>query len=158
MSSEDVVRKWLVETGYPLEMQVAAILRRARFHVWQSDFYVDPETKDAREIDVLAIYPDRGGKRWIEMDFSIECKKSSGKPWVLFLGEKTGNSGLLFNVTAGNQLGRRLVAEAGTTLRDQQLSLFHSEHAAYGVAQAFRSKEGSDDAYKALMQVVKAKK
>jgi hypothetical protein len=63
VTSEAAVKKWLVESDYPLlrEMEVAARFRRGGFGVSQSDFYVDPDTEKPREIDVVAEMMDLVG-------------------------------------------------------------------------------------------------
>jgi len=74
------VKNWLNEQGYPLEMRTASALRKVGFEVTQSALYTDQETSKAREIDVLAVYPDYVGVTRIA--FFVECK-SPKKPWVL---------------------------------------------------------------------------
>ncbi|MGA3130769.1 MAG: hypothetical protein ABSD59_08215 [Terracidiphilus sp.] len=74
------VKNWLNEQGYPLEMRTASALRKVGFEVTQSALYTDQETGKAREIDVLAVYPDYVGVTRIA--FFVECK-SLKKPWVL---------------------------------------------------------------------------
>lgn len=158
MSSEEAVKKWLVESGYPLEMEVANAFQRAGFSVSQSDFYVDPDTEEPREIDVTAEVRHivAESDHWSYFVLNVECKKSSGKPWVLFLGGNELRGGALFRYTVGNGIGQVLWQSAGKDLARRRLPLFHAQRAAYGMAQALRNKEGNDESFRALMQVAKA--
>ncbi|MFQ5965502.1 MAG: hypothetical protein ACE5KZ_14595, partial [Candidatus Scalinduaceae bacterium] len=81
------IKKWLLDQGYPLEMRVAASLRKIGFDVIQSRYFFDPEDAKLREIDVIASYPDFTG--FIDISFIIECKVSKEKPWLLFSSQQT---------------------------------------------------------------------
>jgi len=76
----DQIKKWLEDQGYPLEMRTASELRKAGFDVTQSELYTDQETGKAREIDVVALYPDHVGVT--RLAIFLECKASK-KPWLL---------------------------------------------------------------------------
>ncbi len=161
MSSEEVVRKWLIETGYPLEMEVAMAFQRGKFDVSQSDYYVDPDTEEPRELDVTAeLVIDQLGEsdHWGNIVLHVECKRSTGKPWVLFLGTNKPPEGVLFQYVAANRVGKALARRAKKDLLSKRLSLFHLERAAYGMTQSLRGKEGNDECFRALMQVAKATK
>src|SRR5262245_57945867 len=67
-------------------MRSAAAFRQAGFEVRQSCHYLDPETNQGREIDVLATDPDYLGV--VEIHFVIECKATK-KPWVLLASDDT---------------------------------------------------------------------
>ena len=75
------VTAWIETQGYPLEMRVASALREVGFDVSQGEYYDDPETQTAREIDVVAVKGDDYGL--LEVSIVVECKKSADKPWVL---------------------------------------------------------------------------
>ena len=56
--TEDLVQKirnWLDTQGYPLEMKVARCFQKAGFRVSSSEYYLDPDERKPREIDVIAI-------------------------------------------------------------------------------------------------------
>ncbi|WP_346533751.1 hypothetical protein [Micromonospora sp. DPT] len=80
------VKKFLSNSGYPLEMQVARTFRRKGFVVEQARSYIDVKTDALREVDVLAysssassLYPGTG---WAELRLVLECKHSD-KPWLI---------------------------------------------------------------------------
>ncbi len=85
-SLHEKVSQWLAQQGYPLEMQVAAALRRIDLSVRQATHYVDSESGKSREIDVIATDAEPLGMA--EIHFVVECKASS-KPWILFTSRHT---------------------------------------------------------------------
>jgi hypothetical protein len=82
----DKTREWLESQGFPLEMRTAAEFQKAAFGVKQSGFYVDPDTKKNREIDVEAWLPNFLGL--VSVGFIVECKATT-KPWVLLSSQDT---------------------------------------------------------------------
>lgn len=162
MSSEEAVKNWLVETGYPLEMEVANVFRHRGLHVFQSDFYADPQTNEYREIDVVAFMSHKIGHSGNRAEFRIlcECKTSRDKPWLFFVdGAATPNERLLSFSRAGNRYGHRLLGRVGNALVGSQPPLFAFDRTpAYGVTVAFRKSKPNDlDAsYSALMQAANA--
>ena len=48
--------EWLNKTGYPLELNAESVLTEKGFRVFNSHYYIDPEKKIAREIDLLVEY------------------------------------------------------------------------------------------------------
>jgi hypothetical protein len=83
----DSVKEWLVKQGYPLELRVGQVLRRAEWHVEHGHWYTDPQTGKARETDLVAdIWATDDGKprKSVCLQMVIECKSSPGKPWVVF--------------------------------------------------------------------------
>ncbi len=155
--TEKAVRDWLIKTGYPLEMEVAAAFQRERFGVSQSSFYADPETGEPREIDVTAeLFDTIGESDHLSMFVvNIECKKSTGNPWVLFRSNYEATKEALFRYTAGNRIGRALLVRAARDLRREHLPLFEPTNFAYGMTQSLRS-NSNDETFRALMQVAKA--
>lgn len=90
MTEADQVRKWLAQTGYPLESEVARTFGAAGLEVFQGLHYEadNAEASGAREIDVLAVGEElvpRPLTRCAVL-FVIECKSSS-VPWVVFRGQ-----------------------------------------------------------------------
>jgi hypothetical protein len=85
--SEDLVqkiRKWLDKEGYPLEMQVARTFREIGFEVSSSEYYLDPDEKKPREIDVIATLQKTISGVLFQIAYTVECKLSKDKPWVCF--------------------------------------------------------------------------
>ena len=80
---KDKVAQWLDTQGYPLEMQVAREFLKERFTVRQSEYYEDPETKVAREADVIAYAQAELAGCLTKLTVCAECKVSNDKPWIL---------------------------------------------------------------------------
>ena len=51
---EKNISEWLKTQGYPLEIFTAHTFQEAGFYSKLSDFYVDNETEEHREIDITA--------------------------------------------------------------------------------------------------------
>jgi len=85
------VKKFLAESGFPLEIKVAIAFRNKRILVQQAVFYVDVNTGALREMDVLAYarktMPEHMDRVAVELRMVIECKRS-GQPWLLFIGDE----------------------------------------------------------------------
>jgi hypothetical protein len=161
MSSEKAVKEWLVKTGYPLEMEVANVFRNRGLHVFQSDYYMDPQSNEYREIDVVALSSHQIGNEGNLVKFEVlcECKTSRDKPWLMFVDDsaKPNDRLLIFN-RVGNQFATRLFARAATHIAGTAPPLFAFDRTpAYGVTQALRKKHNDLDAtYSALMQAANA--
>lgn len=150
-SLKDEVKEWLLQQGYPLEMRVASALRKSNFEVRQSHYYVDFQSGDHREIDILATRYDKIGL--LEIAFLIECK-TSNKPLILFTSDSTisgYNSLFAFGITSN---------KAKEALIQKDVDLFSlpyypkKNRVAYSATVAFTS--GLDTAYKAAMSATKA--
>jgi hypothetical protein len=158
-SVDQQVADWLKKSGYPLEMLVAREFRRAEFPVTQPAFYEDPSSKEQREIDVVAsrAFHDEAHRRTVRIQFVVECKRSSGYPWVVFSGDEQRrpvHPNLMFAAT--NDVGNvaRLTMIADENLR--RLPLFIEFAASgYGMAQALK-RENFDASYVAAMQACSA--
>jgi len=87
-SIEQKLNQWLNTQGYPLEMTTAAFFQKRNFQVSLSDYYVDFETRETREIDITAIlWSNMQSPVAVQVCFRIECKQSKDKPWVVFIPE-----------------------------------------------------------------------
>ncbi len=157
---EDQIRGWLRNQGYPLEMRTAAAFRDAGFRVVQSEYYHDPETSDWRECDVIAdmswkLQPDGIPVRVM---FVVECKTSREKPWLLFTSPGKGIAGRARVVQrVSTPVGREWLKRISQRHDIQSLSLFQvSPTPAYGIVQAFKSREGQDVTYMAAIAAAKA--
>lgn len=82
------VRSWLETEGYPLELRTAREFRRLGADVHVGRFYVDPDSKEPREIDVIAVFTAVGAQtqKAAAVSFVIECKSQpkDSRPWVMF--------------------------------------------------------------------------
>jgi len=152
---EKRVAEWLRSGGYPLEMQVAAAFRKSGFRTIQSEFYDDPDSGKLREIDIDASVQREIADTLVRVSFSVECKVSRDKPWVLFT---TGDALLAEPATvaqrAATPLGQRFLYGLAWQKRIQRLPLFAlPPRPSYGLTQAFG---GEDRAYEAMMGAAKA--
>jgi hypothetical protein len=150
------IKKWLDEQGYPLEMRIASTMQRKGFHVVQSEYFFDPESGDARELDVVAFLQKEISHILFRMSLLIECKRSTDKPWLLFTSDKVKLSNRARIVQrAANSLGRHFLHEICRQKEVQDIPLFAlPERPAYGVTQALTS--GKDVCYSAVTSVSKA--
>jgi hypothetical protein len=165
-SLEGKVASWLREQGYPLEMEAAWFGKDIGFEVSQSDYYIDPETDQPREIDLI-LSAQQFRKRFnISYNLFIECKSSRAKPWLLFstenhlvppykdqysLGPLT-----VYGAMISNDLGRDLLLKSMFDGNRENIypRLDTGPTLGYGVTQAFG--QASDVPFKALMSASKA--
>jgi hypothetical protein len=159
---------WLEQEGYSLEMRVAQVFQQAGFHVSQFETYLDPESNDLREVDVVAsVNRQVGDGIVVFVAFFIECKYHRSKPWVVFVSPKRLSPLFYFSRIlrdnydvhewkAQSSLQGRLLARILSSLdrkRTSSLAPFSvPQTAGYGVREAF---SGKDHAYEAIMQVSK---
>lgn len=152
---ENKIYEWLQEQGYPLEMHVASNLFDAGYHVQQSYFYSDPETKESREIDILATKGDHTGL--FEVSFFIECKATK-KPWLLLTSEFTldgYNRFFAFSIYPEETKDEFIDLVFDDTDFTNNIPWFNkNERIAYGMTQALTS--GKDIAYQASLSALKS--
>lgn len=150
------VLTWLETQGYPLEMKVAHVFQRLGFRIIQSGFYEDPETGQAREIDVIAVRQREIRGILFRVSIVIECKFAKDKPWLLFLssnGTLAGPARVAQRIAS--PFGERLLSMIAQNGSVQDLPLFHiPEPSGYGLTQAFTS--GQDVCFSAATSVAKA--
>ncbi len=162
MSTEKKIADWLINTGYPLEMEVATILRKRGLSVFQADYYLDPKSNEYREIDVVAISDQLVAQKeghLLRFEILCECKTSRDKPWLLLVDDSVEpNDRLLMFNRVGNHFAMRLLNKAANRLSEKAAPLLAFDRApAYGVTQGLRKKQNDLDAsYAALMQVANA--
>jgi hypothetical protein len=147
---------WLNKQGYPLEMEVAKSFQKAGFHVSQSKYYMDPESGDSREVDVVASTGKSYFRRVVTIKFIVECKVSKDKPWVLFSSLEGGLPGRSNIVQrACSKLGLRILRKISDLEEIQNLPFFKQPSSiGYGATQAFTT--GKDVCYSASMSVARA--
>ena len=151
------VEEWLRKEGYPLEMRIAERFRKAGFAITQSDYYVDPETKQSREIDVVASVQHSQNQLTFRIKFAIECKSSLDKPWLLFCPPEHQPPPAPWKVVQrfANDTGHNTLFGLAQDERVQKLALFDFRGpVGYSLRQAF-SKD-KDVAYTALCCVANA--
>jgi hypothetical protein len=154
-SEKEGVERWLRESGFPLEMRVAATFRAHDFSVSLSTFFEDADTQKQRELAVLASTVKVVGRGIIGLTFAIECKKSTAKPWVLFSAD-TGpreDSYRYLSVIASDAARSFLFERGNQTGFGTHEFLSSSSWVGYGLRQAHA---GGDEAYSAIQSVMKA--
>lgn len=167
-SLESKVSGWLREHGYPLEMEVAWAAKSKGFDVSQSDYYLDPDTSQPREIDLVLSANRVVDRHYLEYSLFVECKSSKDKPWLLFSTENhligaagaTDNSRTIdaltiYGALISNDLGSDLLLRSSFEPHIQHIypRLDTAPTLGYGVAQAFSETEVP---FKALMSAAKA--
>ena len=162
-SIEKKVALWLKKQGYPLEMEVASTAKSCGFDISQSDYYLDPEGGEAREIDLVGSI--RKNLSGFNMAYSlfVECKSSRDKPWLLFSTENylLNSSVASHRLTTSdsfitNDLGYDLLLHSvsNRTIQNLYPRLDTEPTLAYGVTQAFT--DHCEAPFKALMSSSKA--
>lgn len=165
--TEQVVA-WLNRSGFPLEMRVAAAWEQAGFAVAQSVYYIDPETEDAREADILASREEVTADAWLRVTVVVECKARADAGWVVFprRGVPLNPAGRIRMLTAPVSTSPYL-SRVGRRPEVSTLGAFAPRTIAYAMAQVKRIKDvgqekskdredGKDHAYAAIMGVSKA--
>ncbi|MBD2560081.1 MULTISPECIES: hypothetical protein [Nostoc] len=150
------VQAWLEEQGYPLEMKVAKAFAESDFEVRQSSFYIDPESNEVREIDIVVC-----NSTYVidvfDVYFVIECKSVS-RPWVLFTSENTfANYNKYFAYCLYSEVGKKLFINKTLEIlaRGDVLTWFNKKgRNGYSMTEAFTS--SIDNTYKAAMSALKA--
>jgi hypothetical protein len=161
-SLSDKVRGWLVEQGYPLEMQVARVFRNAGFYVQQSTYYEDSESGKLREIDVTAqLHSPSSTNVLLQVAFFVECKWTGDKPWLLFTSEhEQGRSSLSQRAIFSKSLQPFIAQEQWVTRtlpeEIQRLSIFNPPNLGYGITQTLTSSSTKDVPFQAITGAVKA--
>ncbi|MFX0200815.1 MAG: hypothetical protein ACFFCW_32240 [Candidatus Hodarchaeota archaeon] len=151
------VRKWLDTQGYPLEMKVARSFQNAGFRVSSSEYYLDPDEKKPREIDVIASMDTMLAGKTFQLAFAVECKSSKGSPWVCFQGDskQQRDSSIGFIARQATIQGRDLLMEVSCNPDTTTNRLFElPENHAYGVTNALKNK--IDLPYQAILGAQKA--
>jgi Holliday junction resolvase len=150
------LRDWLESQGYPLEMAVSRVFQKYGFHTLQSEYYSDPESGAVREIDVVAYSQHGVHGMTCRITFTIECKVSREKPWILFTSEMVhlANPAKVAQ-RAASILGHRFLHKLAHRKEVHDLAIFQLKNrSGYSLTQAFTS--GQDITYTAATSVAKA--
>jgi hypothetical protein len=146
---------WLNTQGYPLEMKVANQFKNAGFGVLQSRYFNDFEEQKPREIDITAAILAADDKSTTSVIYTIECKKSLEKPWVIFTANETKDKNHSLS-------GCFAISEMVKNNRNIDMNMFNHYVSilhpcrifGHGITQCFTS--GYDVAYSAIMGSLKA--
>jgi hypothetical protein len=155
-SLEERVRRWFAGSGYPLEMRVASLISQRGFSVYQSDYYLDPDLKEQREIDVVGLDELRidGGR--FRLTVAIECKTSRDKPWLVLSSAQSDRDGPKHvEDRSASRAGMEFLRRVCDRSDIQELAIFRQPaRNGYSVVRAFG--EGPDIPYAAMMSASKA--
>lgn len=79
------IESWLSKQGFPLEMRVAKKFLEKGYGVQHSEYFYDKTGDKYREIDLVCERNIGNIQASInfEICFTVECKLSSNKPWLL---------------------------------------------------------------------------
>lgn len=151
--------KDIMDTGFPLEMQVSSILNQQGWKVTNGAYFIDKDENKGREIDIItSIHRSQMSSDCIatEIVFSliIEIKKSEKHPWVFFTSEqhsildtllpkKYVSTGFIIDKSDINKIMRANTVQA-------------HERIGKNFYQGFTGNNSRDDIYKALSGTTKA--
>ena len=82
------IKEWLEVQGHSLEMRVAKKFGENGFFVSQFEHYIDQESKNVRQMDVVASISKRISYSLVTINLIIECKYAKLKPWVILITQK----------------------------------------------------------------------
>jgi hypothetical protein len=157
MDMEAKIEKWLDDRGYSLEMRVAQMLRQKALSVIQSEFYIDPDSKQARETDVVAYQNRSKENKQLLLAMVVECKVSTDKPWVLFTQAHAYTAELSIQRHAATFFSQPAIIRVSRLDEIQKLGMFAlPERIGYSLVVALGDQ--NDKAYAALMSVLSATK
>jgi len=144
--------KWLEEQGFPLEMRAARAMAAADLTVEISTSVPDLETGKECEVDVVASAFERLHTGYATFTLLSECKHSSDKPWIGFVGEEPNYhrpSDSVYNRIA-TRTGSILLLELSVGHRHRDNPVFAlPKRLCYGIVRAF-SQKMEDMAYAAM--------
>lgn len=152
---EEKVKTWINEQGYPLEMRVAKEFRKNGFIARQSEYFIDHESGDSREIDVIASRQRKIGEILVRVTVCIECKVAKKHPWIIFCSQDTRIAKPAAVVQRpATMLGNEFLDRIAENKYAHNTPFFKLENRnGYSVTEAFTS--GKDNAYSSCISVAK---
>jgi hypothetical protein len=163
------VKKWLLKTGFPLEMRVINAFGEFpenEFAAVQANtYYVDPNSGQQREVDLILSWMKDFDDAMFLVSLTVECK-STNDPWVVF--KRTSADKLdgslfdpsfrhMFKCTSGAEEAAfyaRLDLEG--LLTDNLPDDLRVPTDGYSVVTAFKERNARDSADSAVRQVLSA--
>lgn len=145
----DRIKKDILKSGIPLEIEILSVLRRNRWLVINQAGYLDRDTGEVRTLDIAAFR--MVGRRGIAL--LIECKKSKDEMWLFYTQDKSSDELVGF---LSYMMSLRKVLES-----KQDASLIQKTHLAdtnirVGTINYVPFKRGKDTFFTAQQQVTKA--
>lgn len=169
-SLDSKVLDWVNKQGCSLEMRVAQIFEKAGFEVSQFESYLDAQTSELREIDVVASINRQIDAINVSVALFVECKYLRN-PWVVFTSSRRFGPFSYFSrilrgkydvhrwKRQGNLQGRllaRIVLSVGRDKIRKYRFFSMPQNAGYGITESLRrDPKAKDNAYPAIMQATK---
>lgn len=152
---EQKIKEWIGSQGYPVEMLVAKSFREAGFTATQSEYFIDPESGDTREIDVIAYKQANIGEILVRVSLCIECKVSNKHPWIMFASKDTKIAKpASIMQRPSTKAGLHFLSKISNNKYAQNTPFFKlEERNGYGLTEAFTT--GKDNAYASCISVAK---
>lgn len=150
--------EWLQKHGLPLEVNVGKLCRDRGWLTFHSHPYVDPRTSKTRACDIHATRLKRMyGQGTASIELVVECKRSVGKPWVIFAEPTKPHDWFLPSMLAVGRLSE--VALMAMMSKPDPLDFLRPvDWVGYAVVKAHSSGKDSDPsaAHGALQSVMSA--
>jgi hypothetical protein len=151
------IRKIIEASGYPLEIDIANILRRRKWIVYHQFPYLDKTQKKLRLIDLWAINPFMREPR---VSLLIECKKTTQHGWAFHTIKRTtevqGQAAILADFARkikGYGVKAKLTDKRKVRI---QLKDFHLANPDVNMGTVCCIPDGRDDFHEAVYQVLDA--
>lgn len=150
-----VVRSWLDQHGYVLEMEVARELMPHCSNVIQGEQFTDPTTGKLRETDVLCAWEDEEHREGVShvVEMVVECKSTTA-PWIAFFGGSTEIDPSLFPYFTSGQWQDCVLCNDLDEL--YRLGPGDGARTAYAVTEKRNRKSERDHAREAILSVTSA--
>lgn len=159
----DRIRKRVLESGFPSEIEVGNILRKDGWLAGNQWPYRDKISNKIRSIDILAMKFNLQPPR-LAISLLIECKKRSKGEWIFHTQEKQReflpSLGALFDLVqkiSGTSFGETLTDLTPNEIMASAFSELHllDKNIRIGVF-SISPKKGKDDFHEATMQIMSA--
>ena len=168
-SLDEKVGKWLLETGYPLEMrtvQAFSEFESAPFaQLYPNTYYADSKLDQGREVDLILAWVRPYDDAIFLVSLVIECKSTS-EPWVIFKRDsKESFLQSLFDPSHSHILRSTPEAEGSAFFARLELEGLLVDNLpdgmsvpmdGYAIVTAFKSRNARDPADHATRQVLSA--
>lgn len=149
------IKNWINKGGFPFEMKVAKAFKNSDFQIGQSILFKDVETEKYRETDIIAYYTKGMGDVWFNLTFVIECKKITGKPWIVLKSDSPYQIQKGKPPVYGSRNAQILIKKVSENKNYRSPLLFPDlSDYGYNVITAFSDK--NDTSYSASQSVIKA--
>lgn len=159
-TAEANLLSWLAKQGYPLELRVGKVFREAGWYIEHAPWYLDPETGKPREVDLRAEVSavDKRKKISAHLTLVVECKSSTGKPWVMFATEANDGNRIYLDYPVVGLCSRAAMHAVMNSNVVEPEFLQLRDRIGHGVVRAYTENKGGDPTspYAAIRGVLNA--